>query len=448
MEHRSGCADRRFAVIGGGVSGMAAAYQLRRAGAQVELIERDTVLGGRLGLDRLGDRPVTMGAQLIGEKYFGFREFLADLGVDSYERYSIALARTVGDKLIMVDPTRYHAVMRYLSSVGSAREVAKFAYLVGKVRGDGRFLGSRYFATLGARSDHKPLSEHFGPGLSTVVRPMIRWMNGAEPDEVYLGTFGTNLGWFVERFYRMPGGVQLAVDEFARRVTVRTDARVEGIVVRGGQVSGLAISENGWPTREYDYDGVILATSAHDAADLVKPEFPELSELLAQVRYFPGAVAMVEYDRELFGPGAYGFSVEDDSPCSLAVAEGRTDRHIGRYMFHGRRARPAPSDAEFERWLDEAEQRALDHYGGGPVHRVHTLRRSWQAGYCAYLPYYGDFLSALDTALSECPGLTLAGDYLRGGALEGCYRAGVEAARRACALSTGQPTDQLGKGSL
>ena len=55
----------RVAVVGGGVSGISTAWYLRCAGARVELIERAETLGGRIGLDRLGDEPIELGGKNI-----------------------------------------------------------------------------------------------------------------------------------------------------------------------------------------------------------------------------------------------------------------------------------------------------------------------------------------------------------------------------------------------
>ncbi|MFD6106164.1 FAD-dependent oxidoreductase, partial [Nocardia salmonicida] len=76
---------KRYAVIGGGLSGIGAAFALHRAGHSVELIEQDAVLGGRCGFDTLGGRPIMMGGKNIGRHYQQLRGFIAASGERTYE---------------------------------------------------------------------------------------------------------------------------------------------------------------------------------------------------------------------------------------------------------------------------------------------------------------------------------------------------------------------------
>lgn len=74
-----------FAVVGTGASGIAAAYYLQQHGVDVELIEREEQLGGRIGSCMLGDRLMEMGGKNIGKNYHLFREFSAAMGNHPYE---------------------------------------------------------------------------------------------------------------------------------------------------------------------------------------------------------------------------------------------------------------------------------------------------------------------------------------------------------------------------
>ena len=81
---------------------------------------------------------------------------------------------------------------------------------------------------------------------------------------------------------------------------MQLNSHVHGLIIRDGRVRGLEISENGGAPREVCYDGVVVATPAYAAAEITKPTLPALSELLKDVRYFPAAVAVIEYDRPVF----------------------------------------------------------------------------------------------------------------------------------------------------
>lgn len=424
-------ADRRLAVVGAGIAGMTAALQLHKAGYEVELIEQMEVLGGRFGVDRLGDRPVMTGGKNLGRKYSALREFLAEFGEPEYEEFGINTSRVLDGKILTLDSKQsaWDKISR-LRRLGPVRDLLKLAYLGFLVRRkeENRFLGSAAFTRIADRNDNRPLSAHFSPRIvRNMFRPMNVRMNGAEPDEVYLGTFGTNLNMIMDTYDQLTHGISPIIDELSELVHVRTNTKVEQVLTADGRVIGLGISEHDGPVTDHHYDGVVLASPAYATAEIVKSELPALSDLLREVKYFPAAVVLVEYDRPVFGTEVRAI-VLDDGPCSNAGVYGINDLHIVRYTFSGRHARPTPSDAVLDEWIDNAERQLTGLLGVDHVNRVHIVKRIWDAAYCAYVPFHGKFLSQVHSAVAATPGLELAGDYLRGAPLEASCRSGIEAA--------------------
>lgn len=433
MESSTVKSGKRFAVVGSGISGIAAAYALDRAGHDVEVIERDAVAGGRFGVDTLGERPIMTGGKNLGSKYTELRGFLAAMGADRYEPFGINTSRVVNGKLEVVDnPGARSRTVQMLRKFGSRRDVAKLVYYAGRVKtnDENRFLGSDFFVRTAAKHDHKPLSAYFGPEMvKDLIRPATVRMNGAEPDEVYLGTFGTNVSMLMDHYDQLTDGVQPALAEFAKRVPIRCNSAVVGLVVREGAVVGLEISADGRPPQQESFDGVVLATPAHATAAIVADDLPALGKVLGDVAYFPAVVVVVEYDKPLFTDAVRAMTL-DDGPCSNVGAYGKDDLNIIRYTFSGRGARELPADGNFDSWLDDAEQRVRDQLGVGPLTKVRKVTKHWPAAYCAYQPFHGDFLAKVTTEIESVTGLVLAGDYLRGAPLEACFRSGLEAATR------------------
>ena len=424
--------NKRIAVVGGGVAGIGAAYHLHTAGYQVDLIDRDDVLGGRFGVDRLGERPVMMGGKNIGRSYTELRGFLAAMKADQFEYFGVNTSRIIDGKLITFDSTNSRLdLIRKFVKMGSPADLAKLLRLMVKVRRDerNRFLGSETFSKIGAERDHKPLTAYFGPELvNNMFRPLTVRLNGAEPDEMYLGNFGVNLG-LAGTFDQLTGGIQPALAKFSECVSVKLNSHVHGLVIRDDRVQGLEISQNGQAPRQIAYDGVVVATPAYAAAEIAKPTLPALSELLMDVRYFPAAVAVIEYDRPVFDKVVRAIAL-DGGRCSNAGVYGVDDLNIVRYTFSGRAARPMPSADELESWIDDAEKLIKGLLDVGDLNRINVRTRIWPAAYCAYLPFYGEFLSKVGAEVASVPGIELAGDYLRGAPLEACFRSGQEAAQR------------------
>ncbi|WP_067464461.1 protoporphyrinogen/coproporphyrinogen oxidase [Nocardia amamiensis] len=424
-------AGLHIAVVGAGVSGLAAAYHLQRAGHRVDLIERESEAGGRCGVSRLGGRPVMAGGRLIGRKYTAFREFLTALGPFALEPFATLPLRCTDDTTVVVDHRDGPAALRYLFRMGAAPpDIAKFAYLARQARDTGGLLPSGYYTKLAALSDHKPLSQHFGATVTeTALRPMTVWTHGAEPDEMYLGAFGATLATVLDDFDQLTDGLQPVIAALSRRVTLRRRTAAHRLMVRRERVHGLELAENGGPPREYSYDAVLLATPAPIAAGLVSDGFPALGKLLGQIRYLPATVVLAEYRRPIFAPGIASLTF-DDGPCRTVAPYGADRRELVRYTFTGRAARPVPSPAALRTWLARAEERTIAQLGIEAVVRRRAAVWRWPGAYCAYLPFHGEFVGRLNHEVPVAAGLALAGDYLLGTSLEACVRSGAGAAEQ------------------
>ncbi|MFC9472932.1 FAD-dependent oxidoreductase [Nocardia sp. NPDC056952] len=421
---------KRYAVVGGGLSGIGAAFALHRAGHTVELLEQDTVLGGRCGFDTLGGRPIMMGGKNIGRHYHELRGFVAASGERAYEPFGINSSQIINGELVTLDNPGIAGFLRHLLRMGSPIDAARMLYYGARVRFDerNRYLGSDWFGKAGTANDNVALGAHFGTEFGrTVLRPLTVRLNAAEPDEVYLGAFGVSLGMVQDRYDQLVDGMQPVLDWFAGQVPVRLGTRVDRLVVRDGRVIGLDTAENGGATTFSAYDGVVLATPAHAAAGLLEPVVPALSKALSEVAYYPSTVAVVQYEQPFFGSTVRSIAF-DSGPCSAAGVYGVNDLDIVRYTFSGRDARPSPDAQLLATWIDDAEAKVRGHLGGPAIERVRTETRSWAAAHCAYLPDHAGFRTVVREQTESVAGLQLAGDYLLGAQLEACYRSGIAAA--------------------
>jgi protoporphyrinogen/coproporphyrinogen III oxidase len=78
-------AKKRIAVVGGGASGIAAAYFLQAAGHKVEILESGSSLGGRIGSQALQGKIMDFGGKNIGKNYPLFRQFVKATGDFEFE---------------------------------------------------------------------------------------------------------------------------------------------------------------------------------------------------------------------------------------------------------------------------------------------------------------------------------------------------------------------------
>src|SRR5271163_125330 len=76
-------ANKKVIVVGAGMAGLAAAYRLRRAGADVTVLESSDHVGGRLGTDTRDGYLIERGAQLITSTYRNALGLVKELGLET-----------------------------------------------------------------------------------------------------------------------------------------------------------------------------------------------------------------------------------------------------------------------------------------------------------------------------------------------------------------------------
>ncbi|MFQ5527229.1 MAG: protoporphyrinogen/coproporphyrinogen oxidase [Thermoanaerobaculia bacterium] len=442
--------DRTYAVVGGGVSGIAAAHYLQKAGLQVELLERGSQLGGRVGSCKLGDRWLDFGGKNIGRNYHLFREFTSALGDNPYEYFGINSSQVRDGRIVTFDSSRRWSTLLGLLRQCSPADLVRFARLCLRVKRheNNGYLGSPYFNALAERLDQRPAGEYFGAEFCRrLLRPMTVRMNGAEPDEVFMGNMGSNIRMILDSYDQLELGMSRVIDQFAATVKVRPGARVESLVMRNGRLSGLRIASANGGNEEREYAGVVLALRAPEAAPVLETHAAELAELLREVRYFPVALVLARYRREIFSPEVRALVFGDDEVLSNAGVYGIDDLDVVRYTFSGRAARALLADeSDPEAWLGRGEE-ALNRYV--PVNeseRLGFVSQHWRRGLCAYTPYYPRFEARMRSSLAGLPGVFLTGDYIRGASIEACFRAAKECASKVMKAEAGAGGEGAGRG--
>ena len=71
--------DKRIAVVGSGIGGLACALRLAHEGLQVTVFERDTRLGGKLRVEEVSGQKIDSGPTVFTMKWV-FEELLASVG--------------------------------------------------------------------------------------------------------------------------------------------------------------------------------------------------------------------------------------------------------------------------------------------------------------------------------------------------------------------------------
>ena len=421
--------SKPYIVIGGGMSGMAAAHFLRSRGVQVELLEQSGALGGRVAPGWLGDRRVDLGGKNIGRKYTQFRSFAASLGFDRWEYFGLNTSRVEGGELRTLDASRRLRGIFRLAEGSSPMDFARFGRFAARVKWNrsARFLGSKASNSYAERYDDRPASAYFTKAfVDRLVRPLVVRTNGAEPDEVFLGTFVSNAAMLLDTYEQLPTGMGPLVDEFAARHRVRTHARVERLVVADGRVRAVRWVGAEGASHELECEGVVLAVPAPVAAALLGEAAPEASRALSEVRYFPVGVVVAEYERDVFEPQARAILFPAESALSNAGAYGVDALNVVRYTFSGRAAR-ALAGARGDELVERAEAELGRFRPVREAGRLAFTSRWFEPGLCAFAPHYPQVLAAVRRGLAPLANAAVAGDYVKGASIEACFESAREA---------------------
>jgi len=187
----------RYGIVGGGLSGLAAAWYLQGRGAKTHIFESKDELGGRAISGRLGERIVTLGGKNVGRTYTRFRAFTASLGDQPYEYFGINSSRVIDGRMVTFDSERRAGMLRNLSGI-SARDMVRLGRLalISKRDPDARYLTQASCQSLARRYGARSVEDSFSRRLrELLLRSLTVRVSAAEPDEVamanvlpYIGT--------------------------------------------------------------------------------------------------------------------------------------------------------------------------------------------------------------------------------------------------------------------
>jgi oxygen-dependent protoporphyrinogen oxidase len=458
---------RRVAVIGGGISGLAAAHRLVELAPDVEtaLFERRTRLGGVLDtvhedgfqVETSADNFITTvpwGVDLC--KRLGLGDQLVPTNPAHRRTFVVRRGRLykLPDGFLMMAPTRMWplAVTPILSPLGKLR--AGLEYLIPPRKEDGdesmaafvrRRLGSEVFARLVEplvsavyAADMERLSvlatlprfremerEH-----GSLIRAMRRQMRMRRRSE-------SQSGARYSLFLTLRHGLSSLVDAIRDRLphgAVRLETPVERIE-RGGR--GWRVFTEGGAAEEFD--AVIVATPAHAAAPLLEPIDAELARLLASVPYEGTAIISAAYERQqiahrLDGMGVVVPSIERSpilaiSFSSQKYAHRAPDGKALLRIFVGGARRPEMAEMDPDQLVPPVlgELAKLLGIRGDPVYR---LTSHWPRTMAQYHVGHNDLVARIDAAVARLDGLALAGNAYQGVGIPACIHTGEQAAER------------------
>ena len=464
--------NRRIIVVGGGISGLAAAYRLlelsreRSLRVEVTLLEAGQRLGGSIATERVGDFLVEAGPDsFISEKPWALR-LCERLGITSrlistnagHQKIYVVHKGTLQplpEGFFLLAPTRLRPLIRTPLFSWRGKLRMAFELLLPRGGGDGdESLGSF-------------VRRRFGPeALERVAQPLIGGIYAADPEKLSLAATmprflemerarrsiiwamwseqrrrshnrqgGSGARWSL--FVTLGGGMQELVDAIASHFpvgTARLGTKATGLEWDAEKKTWI-ISTN--EVKKLEADGVILATPSYGSAETLSSLAPELAQELRAIPYTSTATVSLAYRREeipheLDGFGLVAPAIESRKliACTFSSIKypGRApDGYVLLRAFVGGALQShllEQDDSTMEARVRQ-ELAALLGIQAPPLFcRIYRHPHSM----AQYHVGHQERIRRIETHLTNLPGLALAGNAYRGVGIADCIHSGEEAA--------------------
>ncbi|MFD3508506.1 protoporphyrinogen oxidase [Nocardia sp. NPDC058666] len=441
----------RIAVIGGGISGLVAAYRLRqRLGNSVDIVvlEQSGRIGGVLHTGELAGEPVDLGAEAFVGRRPEVLELMSELGLDGQ------LVRPAGKRPLIWAQGSAHPLpgrtlmgippdaesLRGLVDEATLAQVAAEAErsmdwapgsdvdvqtLVGErfgrqvvERSVDPLLGGVYAGTsasIGIRAALPTLAEALDAGASSLTEAVRAAMPAPSSAPVF---GGLRDGY---------GALLAALSEAsaARFITTTAGTRV----ARG--LKGWVVDPLG------AVDAVVIATPAPVAARLLHYVAPEAAEAAAGIELSSSALVAMALPHETPLPDNSGILVATGEPlrAKAFTLSSRKWPHLAeRDVALVRASFGRLGDDKPLSWTDDeliaAAITDLTTVTGIPITPLEAVVQRWPGGLPQYAPGHTDRIATLESALAPLDGLAVAGAYLHGVGVPACVASGTAAADR------------------
>src|ERR1051326_6384697 len=449
---------QRVAILGGGISGLSAAFELeraRRAGAEIsyQLFVESDQLGGVLHTERLDDFVIELGAEAWLSEKTAARELCRELGIEDQligsndaqrKTYILANQRLVAlpEGIFFVVPASKAAAEWELFSEVTRKKIAE----------------ERNFKPHHEEKDESVagfLDRHFGAeAVRWLADPMLAGIYGGAAERLSARaviprmveierTQGSLIRAFGEPasgsrstqplFTTLRGGMQLLVE----KLTASLDRQR---VLLNQPVQAITLSGGSWKLKTAaatsDFDSIVCALPAHGAAELLHSAAPELARELAGIEYSSSAIVALAYrDRQPLAPG-FGFLVPRNQERRLMACTFVHQKFAGRApaggmllrVFFGGVRDPKVLELNDD-GLASLAQQELQSILGLTAEPAFTRVQRWPRSMPQYNVGHLERVARSEKLAAALPGLKLIGSAYHGVGIPDCIQGAREAAR-------------------
>ena len=481
----------RIAIIGGGIAGLAAAYELekaRAAGAAVEytLYEERPRLGGSLASETVNGAVLERGPDSFLTEKPAAAELCRELGLSgdlmpsndaARKTYIVVRNRLVAlpDGLMFLVPTRLvPTALTRLFGLRTKMRMALDLLRASRPGGDDESVASL-------------VERHFGQeAVHRLADPLLSGIYGGDAAQLSAQTVLPRLVEMETKYGSLTRGMLAAHKKMRahaksssktqnggaaiftalrggmRQLVVALVARLDPACLRAATpVSAVRKTADGWSVEAggtaETFDALIMAASAWAAGSLLAAVDPVLGSELGAIPYSSSITVNLVYDEASIGPLPEGFGF------LVPAIEGRA---MLACTFSHRKfpGRTPPGKAVFRAFLGGMKREALLAESDGFL--VATVRREmaailgaktfraevepehaqvsrWRRAMAQYAVGHRERMERISACVAALPGLRLAGNAYDGIGVPDCIRLGRQAARELAAAGAKAPAASL-----
>jgi protoporphyrinogen/coproporphyrinogen III oxidase len=456
----------RIAIIGGGISGLAAAFELeqrRRAAANVDyvLYESSPRLGGVLRTEHIDGCIVEAGP----DSFITEKPWAADLcralgigdqliGSNDAERKTYILTRgrlvEMPDGLMFMVPTKilptgFSPLFSLKTKLRMMQELYHPPRSVDHDESVAAFVERHYGAEMVDRLADPLLSGVYGGEAANLsVRAVLPRFAEMERTHGSLGRAMLAARKKIKSaskpapplFTSLTNGMQSLTETAVAQLTpafLQTNAPAQAIQAQAG---GWTVSAG---MKSDHFDRVIVALPARAAAEILQNTSPGLASELAAIQYSSSITVGLGYDREVREslPAGFGFLVPRSEGMRLLAAtfvhnkfphRAPEDRALLRCFFAGSNAENVWSLPDDQ--IIGIVRQELRQILGLRAEPLFARVYKWKSAMAQYGVGHLERLERIERLRQQLPGLALAGNGYRGIGVPDCVRSGREAAKQ------------------
>ncbi len=446
----------RVIIIGGGITGLSAAWALRKTPnpPEILLLEQSDRLGGSIQTEHFDGFLMEHGPDVFLTRKPEAVQLCQSLGLTlqktNEERRGVYLRH--GNQLYPMPegmsgmvPTRIWPLIStpLLSFLGKLRVLAELV-IPQKTDEEDESIAGFFIRRFGQEA------------FSNIIEPLLGGIAGIQTDQLSLRALMPQLRKLESNYgsillgvnqipssesssslQSLPNGLSSLIDTLAaqNKTSIRLNQTITGITARDVDWS---IARNEGPPLSSTY--LILAVSAWNAAKMTSSFDPELSHLLRSIPYRSGTMVHLAY-HQTHVPGllsGHGHLVAPSKPDAVAACTWSSVKLAGRAPSNHQLFRLYFRGTEFsDSTILEKATNEMNQALGVTASPLFTRIHRSLGGIPQYTLGHTDRIQKIREIVSAHSGLFLAGNYVDGIGIPDCIRSGTHAANQVIRLHKG-----------